>query len=219
MGSVADDGAPTRPLDPESAEWVRTLGAHGPEHDDAIAALHELLLRIARGELHRRSGQHRITGPELDDIAHQAAADALLAITGKLDQFRGESRFTTWAFAFVMFEVSSKIGRHFWRNPDVSLDAEDWDRLPDRFGFEPADRSEWRDLMAALRRAVDEELTDRQRRLFVAIVLNGVPLDALVVELKSNRNAIYKNLFDARRKLRANLVANGYLDHDTSRRP
>jgi RNA polymerase sigma-70 factor, ECF subfamily len=220
MGSVADDGSPTGPpLDPESAEWVRTLGTRGPEHDDAIARLHELLLRIARGELHRRAGQHRITGPELDDIAHQAAADALLAITGKLDQFRGESRFTTWAFAFVMFEVSSKVGRHFWRNPDVSMDTEDWDRLPDRFGFEPSDRSEWRDLVDALHKAVDEELTDRQRRLFVAIVLNGVPLDALVAELNSNRNAIYKNLFDARRKLRANLVANGYLDHDTSRRP
>jgi RNA polymerase sigma-70 factor, ECF subfamily len=205
--------------DPESDEWVRALTASGPERDDALARLHGLLLRISRSELNRRAGQHRITGPELDDIAHQAAADALLAVTGKLGQFRGESRFTTWAFTFVVFEVSGKLGRHFWRTPDVTLDAEDWDRLPDRFGLLPEDESEWRELMAALHEAVDQELTPHQRRLFVAIVLNGVPLDALVAELDSNRNAIYKSLFDARRKLRANLVANGYLDNDPARRP
>jgi RNA polymerase sigma-70 factor (ECF subfamily) len=205
--------------DPESDEWVRALTASGPERDEALARLHGLLLRISRSELNRRAGQHRITGPELDDIAHQAAADALLAVTGKLGQFRGESRFTTWAFTFVVFEVSGKLGRHFWRTPDVPLDAEDWDQLPDRFGLLPEHESEWRELMAALHKAVDQELTPHQRRLFVAIVLNGVPLDALVAQLDSNRNAIYKSLFDARRKLRANLVANGYLDNDPPRRP
>jgi RNA polymerase sigma-70 factor (ECF subfamily) len=115
---------------------------------------------------------------------------------------------------FVILEVSAKIGRHFWRNPGARLAAEDWDRLSDRFGFDPAEEAEWRDLLAALRRAVDEELTARQRRIFVALVLNGVPLDTLVVELDSNRNAIYKTMFDARRRLRAALVANGYLRDD-----
>jgi RNA polymerase sigma factor (sigma-70 family) len=206
-------------MDPDSAEWVRTLGG-GPEREDALRRLHELLLRIARSELHRRAGRHGITGPELDDVAHQAAADALLAITGKIDQFRGDSRFTTWAFKFVMFEVSNKLGRHFWRDPDVSMTAEDWDRLPNRFGLAPADESQWRDLLAGLRRAVDDELSARQRLLFVAIVLNGVPLDAMVAELGSNRNAIYQALFEARRKIRANLVANGYLDeHKPTRHP
>lgn len=171
-------------------------------------------MRIARHEARRRGGQLRIAGPELDDLAHQAAADALLAILRKLDQFRGESRFTTWAYKFVILELSSKIGRHFWRNPTVSLDAEDWDRQPDRFGFDPADASERHELFAALRRAVDQRLTDHQRRIFVALVLNGVPLDALVVELDTNRNAIYKALFDARRKLRAALVADGHLDRE-----
>jgi RNA polymerase sigma-70 factor (ECF subfamily) len=198
-------------------DWVAELRGTQAERDSATTRLHALLLRIARSELHRRSGQHRITGPELDDVAHQAAADALLAIMAKLDQFRGDSQFTTWAFKFVMFEVSSKIGRHFWRTATVPLDAEDWDRLPDRLGFEPERESEWHDLLTALRKAVDEELTERQRTLFVAIVLNGVSLDTLVVRLGSNRNAIYKALFDARRKLRAHLVANGYLTNDTRR--
>jgi RNA polymerase sigma-70 factor, ECF subfamily len=113
--------------------------------------------------------------------------------------------------------VSAKIGRHFWRHPVVPLDAEDWDRLPARFGVDPAHQAEWGDLFAALRRAVDTELTSRQREIFVAIVLNDVPLDALVVHLGSSRSAIYKMLFDARRKLRAVLAANGYLPGDSPR--
>jgi RNA polymerase sigma-70 factor, ECF subfamily len=203
-------------LDPESAEWLRVLGGAGPQQEAALARLHEMLLRIAQREARRRGPRLLIAGPELEDLAYQAAADALMAITGKLGQFRGESRFTTWAYRFVIFEVSAKIGRHFWRRPDVPLEAEDWDRLPDRFGFEPAQESEWRDLLAALRRAVDTELTPRQREVFVALVLNGIPLDALAVRLGSNRNAIYKMMFDARRKLRAALAANGYTDDDDS---
>ena len=205
-------------LDPESAEWLRTLAGASPGRDAALARLHGMLVRIALTEAGRRGPRLRIAGPELEDLAYQAAADALLAITAKLSQFRGESRFTTWSYKFVIFEISAKLGRHFWRHPSVPLDAEDWDRLPDQFGLEPERETEWRDLVAALRRAVDTELTPRQRAIFVALVLNGVPLDALVARLGSNRNAIYKMLFDARRKLRAALVANGYLDHDDTRR-
>ena len=204
-------------LDPESAEWCQALASTGRLQEAALAQLHELLVRIARGEVARRGPRLGITGPELEDLAYQAAADALLAITGKLGQFRGESRFTTWAYRFVILEVSAKIGRHFWRHPAVPWNAEDWDQLPARFGFDPAHQAEWRELLAALRRAVDTELTARQRQVFVAIVLNGVPLDALTVELASNRNALYKTLFDARRKLRAALAANGYIGDDTSR--
>ena len=204
--------------DVDSAEWLRVLAGTGPQREEGLARLHALLLRIARAEVARRGPRLRLTGPELDDLAYQAAADALIANTSKLGQFRGESRFTTWAYKFVIFEVSTKIGRHFWRHPTVPFDAEVWERLPDRFGFDPAREAEWRDLVAALRRAVDEVLTARQRRVFVAIVLNGVPLDTLVIELASNRNAIYKTMFDARRKLRAALAANGYIGDDGWRR-
>jgi RNA polymerase sigma-70 factor (ECF subfamily) len=206
-------------LDAESAEWVRTLHGPEPERHTAVGRLHALLLRIARSEVSRRSARLGVTGPELDDLAHQAAADALLAIIAKVGDFRGESRFTTWAYKFVVLEVSAKVGRHFWRNPGVPLDSEDWERLPDRFGFDPARESEWRDLLAALRRAVAEKLTERQRRIFVALVLTGVPLDTLAIELGTNRNAIYKTMFDARRKLRAALAAEGHVDDDMVRRP
>ncbi len=216
-GTAYRPSAPAAALDPESAEWVRVLAGAGPAREAALARLHELLLRIARGEVARRGPRLQVTGPELDDLAYQAAADALVAITGKIGQFRGESRFTTWAYKFVILDVSAKIGRHFWRNPGVPLDAEEWGRLPGHFGFDPAYQAEWRDLLAALRRAVDEKLTARQRAVFVAIIVNEVPLDTLVLELASNRNAIYKTLFDARRKLRAALAANGYIGDDSSR--
>ena len=181
--------------DAETDDWIRALSADGAEREQAAVRLHELLLRAARAETRRRGGQLRISGPELDDLAYQAAADAVVAVLAKIGEFRGESRFTTWAYKFVIFEVSAKIGRHFWRHPTVPMGAEDWDRLPDRFGFDPARQAEWRDL-------------------FAAIVLNDVPLDTLAMELASNRNAIYKMLFDARRKLRAALAANGYLSDE-----
>jgi RNA polymerase sigma-70 factor, ECF subfamily len=205
-----------RPLDDASREWLRCLaGADGDlrgavEREQALARLHDVLLRAARAELRRRDPVY-IDGPEREDLALQAADDALLAITGKLDQFRGESRFTTWAYKFVILEVSARLARHYWRNPPVHVSDDAWERIPDRFGAGPADRAESRDLVEALRRAVGETLSERQRRVFIAVVVEGVPLDALAVQLGSTCNAIYKTMFDARRKIRAHLVAHGYL--------
>lgn len=204
-------------LDRDSVEWLHGLRTSGRRRTEAQARLHALLLQIAHREVNRRRGQLPIAGPELDDLAHQAAADALMAIVAKLNDFRGESRFATWVYRFVILEVSTKLGRHFWRRPNVTLDNEDWERLPDRLGLDPARQSEWHELMDALHRAVEEVLTDHQRRIFVAVVLNGVPADALAAKLNTNRNAIYKTMFDARRKIRAALIANGHLEPQISR--
>jgi RNA polymerase sigma-70 factor (ECF subfamily) len=200
------------PLDRESVEWLSTLEGSGPAREAGLARLHALLLRVARAEAGRRASGLGVSGPELEDVVQQAADDALMAIVGKLGQFRGDSRFTTWAYKFVVLEVAGKLTRHAWHRATPSRVEEDWDLLPDRFGFAPEEAVEWGELFVLLRRAVDEDLTSHQRRIFVAIVLHGVPLDVLVQELGSNRNAVYKSLFDARRKLRARLVANGYMD-------
>ncbi len=154
----------------------------------------------------------RISGPELDDVAAQAAADAMIAVIAKLETFRGDSRFTTWVYKFVMFEVSSKIARHFSRHETVAFETEDWDRLESDPDDDPATSSERRELVQRLRRAIEADLTPHQRRIFEAVVLQGIPLDQLAVELGTNRNALYKTMFDARRKLRTALAANGYLD-------
>jgi RNA polymerase sigma-70 factor (ECF subfamily) len=208
-------------LDPDSAEWIAALTGTVAERSQGEARLHALSVRVASSELRRRSATVPwLIGVELDDLAHQAAADAMLAILRKLETFRGESRFTTWAYKFVVFEVSAKLGRHHWRlHPHVPLEAESWEHLPDRFGVDPGEAAQRADMVRAVRRAVDQTLTAHQRRLFIALVLEGTPLDALAERLGTNRNAIYKTLYDARRKIRAYLVANGYLEHEGADRP
>jgi RNA polymerase sigma-70 factor (ECF subfamily) len=176
------------------------------------ARLHELCLRAARAEVSRRAARLRLVGPELDDVAHQAADDAMVAILRKLDTFRGESRFTTWAYRFVILEVSGKVTRHFWAGAADSIDTDQWERLPDRFGFSPEQAAESADLLHAIRRAADEVLSERQRSVFVALVVDGIPLDVLTERLNTNRNALYQTMFDARRKIRRFLEANGYVD-------
>jgi RNA polymerase sigma-70 factor, ECF subfamily len=192
-------------------EWLAGLRGSGVQRDDTLAELRELLLRVARFECERRRGLLRVRGPELEDIAQQAANDALVSIMAKLDEFRGESRFTTWAYKFVMFQVSTKIGRHFWRTGSPTLgEPVDPERIADRLATAPDQRAEQRELLRALARAVEQDLTEHQRKVFVAIALDDVPVDALAAELGSNRNAVYKALFDARRKLRGSLADAGY---------
>jgi RNA polymerase sigma-70 factor, ECF subfamily len=197
-------------LDEESSAWLRRLG--GRERQAAERDLYARLVRIALAEVRRRSARTPVTGPELDDVAHQAAGDAMLAILAKLGDFRGESRFITWAYRFVILEVSAKLGRHYWRNPSAALDAGQWERLPDRFGIDPQQHAEAAGILAEVRRVVDKELTAHQRRVFTAIMVDEIPLDALAARLGLRRNAIYKVIFDARLKIRRALVANGYLD-------
>ena len=195
----------------ENCAWVRDLSSAGDRRELASRRLYEILLRAARAEAGRRATRLRLAGPELDDLAHQAAADALLAICGKIETFRGDCKFTTWAYKFVIFDVAAKVNRHFWQRAGVAFDEEDWDRLPARLGIEPESHAESRDLMTAVHRAVDENLTAKQRMVFVALVLNGMPTDVLADQLGATHNAIYKMMFDARRKLRAALVDAGYL--------
>ena len=191
---------------------VRVLSPDSGEHEAGLARLHGLLLRAARAEAARRSGRTGIRGRELDDLAHQAAADAAVAILRRLPDFRGDSRFSTWAYKFVIFEVSSKLARHAWRRERIQLDETAWHRLPARLGGNPDDAYAAAALVDAVQDAVRAVLTPHQRHVFVAIIVDGMPLDELVEQLRSSRGAIYKTLFDARRKLRAHLVNNGMLD-------
>jgi RNA polymerase sigma-70 factor (ECF subfamily) len=208
---VTVERPPAATPDRTSRRWVEQLHSGHPRHEHAAARLHDVLHRAAMHELHRRRGRlGALAGPELDDVAQQCADDALMKILARIDAFEGRSRFTTWAYAFVIFEVSSKVARHAWRHHPLSRDDLTWDHLPDTLTPKPGDQAERREQLAALTKAIEEDLTPRQREVFVAIALNDVPIDVLALELGSNRNAIYKNLFDARRRLRASLAAAGH---------
>jgi RNA polymerase sigma-70 factor (ECF subfamily) len=208
---VTIPGMPARAdLDAESRRWLTQLRVGHPRYDETLGTLHDVFRRVAAFELSRRRHQLRgVGGPEFDDLAQQAADDALINVLDKLDDFRGLSRFTTWAYKFVMFEVSAKVARHAWRRQSPSAEEPDWDQLPDVSGPRPDDWLEQRARLEALSQAI-AELTDRQREVFVAVALNEVPIDVVALKLGTNRNAVYKNLFDARRRLRARIAAAGH---------
>jgi RNA polymerase sigma-70 factor (ECF subfamily) len=199
-----------RPFDPETREWLRCLRGTGRERDDALARLHALLLRAARFEVSRRRAMlPHLRGDDLDDIAHQAADDALVSILDRLDDFRGASRFTTWAYKFALLEAAVKLRRRAWQGREVPLEPEAWALLASRAAAPDAE-AERGELLASLQTAIAEALTTHQRRVLVALALNGVPIDVLAERLGTTRGALYKTLHDARRKLRAHLARAGF---------
>ncbi|HEX8856645.1 MAG TPA: sigma-70 family RNA polymerase sigma factor [Thermoleophilaceae bacterium] len=203
-------GKPPAGPDAASRQWVEQLRVGHPRHHQAVGSLHDLLRRVAISELSRRRPQlQSVTGPEFDDLAQQAADDALVKVLDRIDDFRGLSRFTTWAYKFVIFEVSATVARHAWRRQPPGVEELAWDQLPDPLAPRPEDRMEQRAQLDALSQAL-AKLTDRQREVFVAIALNEVPIDIVALKLGTNRGAVYKNLFDARRNLRARMAAAGH---------
>ena len=191
---------------------LSALRAEGPERDQAIAELHDLLLRAARSEVgRRRAALSYVRGEELEDIATQAADDAMVALLAKLDDFRGASRFTTWAYKFALLEAGVKLRRRAWQGREVTLEPESWSGFADR-GGSAQDDLEQAELLKALREAVEGVLTPHQRQVFVALALNEVPIDVLAERLDTTRGALYKTLHDARRKLRRELASAGLVE-------
>jgi len=199
-------------LDDESRGWLHALSETGPTREAAVERLHALLLRAARFEVTRRRGAAGVNGGgsrELDDLAMQAADDALVAILRKLHSYRGDSRFTTWAYKFALLEAAGKVRRRPWHGREVPLEADDWAQVLDDRRASPAGQAEVLELIGAVRDAIAEVLTPQQRSVLVAITLNDVPLDVLAERRATTRGAIYKTLHDARRKLRARLAEDG----------
>jgi RNA polymerase sigma-70 factor (ECF subfamily) len=208
--------AASRRLDPDSAEWLRSLRSDGPGRDEAIARLHDLLLRAARYEVgRRRPALPHLRGNELEDIAVEAADDAVLSVLRRLDDFRGLSRFTTWAYKFALLEAAVKLRRRAWQGREVPLEPEAWSLLSSA-RLQPDEEAEQGEVLATLKQAMTDVLTPHQRRVLVALALNGVPIDVLAERLNTTRGALYKTLHDARRKLRRHLADRG-LSYETGK--
>jgi RNA polymerase sigma-70 factor, ECF subfamily len=205
--------AAAAPIDLESREWLRALRADD-DREAAIARLHSLLLRGARFEVaHRRPSLPHLRGNELDEIALEAADDALMSVLRRLDDFRGASRFTTWAYKFALLEAAVKLRKRAWQGREIPLEPEGWDSHRSRT-LGPAAATEQSELLSAVGAAIAEALTPHQRTVLVALALNGVPIDVLAERLNSNRGALYKTLHDARRKLRTHLLERGFVLDD-----
>jgi RNA polymerase sigma-70 factor (ECF subfamily) len=195
--------------------WWTHLGDEGPEGDLALARLHGLLVRASRHQVWRlRDLLHGADADRIDDLAQQAADDAMVAVLRKLPTFEGRSRFTTWAYKFAILHAGVAVRSQAWRDREVPL--------PDTLtvadaGPSPTDWSEATQLARAVQDAIATQLTPHQRRVVLALLVEEVPIDVLADRLGTTRNALYKALHDARRRLRAALVADGHLEAPSAR--
>ena len=191
--------------DDDSAAWVAALSAPGPAREAAAERLHELLLRAARFEVsRRRASLPYLRGGDFDDLAVQSADDAFMAVMAKLDTFRGDSRFTTWAYKFALLEAAVKLRRRAWQGREIPLEPETWEVFA-AGRPSPHVRAEESEVLRELKTAIEQELSPHQREVLVALTLNGVPIDVLAERLNTTRGALYKTLHDARKKLRTQI--------------
>ena len=175
----------------------------------ALRRLHDVLLRASRHQVWRLHDLLPGAGAgELEDLAQQAADDALVAVLRQLGTFEGRARFTTWAYKFGVLHAGVAVRRQAWRHREVPL--------PDTVVVadtspSPADLTEAAQLARAVEAAIATSLTPHQRRVVLALLVEDVPIDVLAERLGSTRNAFYKTLHDARRRLRTALDATGHL--------
>lgn len=192
-------------------QWISAL--RGAKRDEAISDLRALLVRGLRSALRRQRG---VSDAAVEDFVQEA----LVKILDNLDSFRGESRFTTWAQKVSVRTAFTELRRKEWRN--VSL-QEITDRY-DTAGHEPLEMADPQPapedlatkqvMFDTVRRLIYEELTERQREAIVAVMLGGMPLEEAARRLGTNRNALYKLLYDARKKLKRCLISEGISEQD-----
>jgi RNA polymerase sigma-70 factor (ECF subfamily) len=184
-------------LDAQSRAWWSRLHGREAVRDQAIAELYECLRREAWFHIRLRSSG--LCSVDVDDLAVQAATDALLALLRKLESYRGESQFWTWARRFAQLEAPVSIRRRL-RHDRLAEDPECVSAAADP-GCSPQELVETREQLRELGELISSRLTANQRTVLVAVALDGVPAATLAAELHTTRGAVYKSLHDARRKL------------------
>jgi RNA polymerase sigma-70 factor, ECF subfamily len=202
-------------IDAESQAWIDRLTPGGDNLEAGIEELHSLLLKGARFEVgRRRATLPHLRGEDFEDLAQQSADDALLAVLRKLREFRGESRFTTWAYKFALLEAAARVRSRAWQGREIPTEPDSWSLSP-ACASTAQESLEMKELLSALKVAMASDLSAHQREVLVAVALNDVPIDVLAARLGRSRGAIYKTIHDARQKLRACLAARGINLSDT----
>ena len=187
-------------------EWLTAL--RGPGQEEALSDLRVLL---ARGLGYALAGRVNVREADIQDFVQ----DSLLKILGALDSFRGESQFLTWAQKIAVHVAFTELRRRRWK--DVSLEnvtqgAEESEFIPETLADKrdgPEKQAIQNDMLRAMRRIMTEELTEKQRQVLVAVQINGMPLQEVADRMHTNRNALYKLVHDARRRLKKRMMAEG----------
>lgn len=190
-------------------DWIVRLSMTGAIREDAIAQLHALMMRAARHQVTRMPEAVDLGASRREEIINAAADEATMSVLTRLDTFEGRSKFTTWAFKFGILHAGVEVRRAHWNGREINLED-----LGDRFEHadpSPPSQVEASAMAAALKLAMYSVLTSHQRRVAVALLIDGVPIDVLAERLGTRRGALYKTLHDARRRLRAELARQGYL--------
>lgn len=212
--------APEGHDDGEPDDWVGALSSTGAEQAEAMRALHALMVRAAAHQVWRmRSALPDSSPGTVDVIVNQAADEAMTALLGKLHTFEGRSRFTTWAFKFAILQAATDVRRMQWQHREVELRDLDLADAATEAHDGPEHHAEGADLARALADSMRTCLTPHQRRVAIALLVDGVPIDVLAERLGSNRNALYKTVHDVRQRLRRDLTRRGYLPPERVTRP
>lgn len=195
-------------------EWVPRLSTPGPVRDQTIGVLHELMIRAARHQVDRMPESAALGVARRTEIVHAAADEATVSVLTRLGTFEGRSKFTTWAYKFGILHAGVEVRRVAWRGREIDLASIP---EPSATGPTPESQAEGRDLARAVRQGLDQALSPHQRRIALALLVDEVPIDVLAERLGTTRSALYKTLHDARKRLRAFLGDQGYLDLPSSK--
>ena len=213
---LLDSPVPAVPsAEPSNQVWPELFLADGPAHDDAVRRLHSSMTKAARHQVAYMSPDLPVIGGvRVEEIVKQSADEATVAALGKLASFEGRSRFTTWAYKFGVLYASNEVRRNMWRHREVNLD-----NLPEFAGAftSPEQHVEHLEFAQAVEAAIQVVLTPHQRKVAVALLVEGIPIDVLAERMGTNRNALYKTVFEARARLRAQLTTAGYFAEATAK--
>jgi RNA polymerase sigma-70 factor (ECF subfamily) len=197
-------------------QWLADLRSEGPRQQEAIEDLRRAMERAALFYVRRRSpGLKGVTVDEQESLAQDAAQEATLQALAKLDSFRGESRFLTWASAIAVGRAMTALRRRFWLDVSLERVPDGWDEpaevaLSTNGWDHPDMAAQRREIWEVIREVIEKELTRRQREVLNQVVLNGASAEDVAEQLGTTPGALYKMTHDARRKLKAGLEKRGF---------
>lgn len=196
--------------------WLSDLRADGDIKEAAVADLRAV---IAKGLPYALSRWLSPSLPQFQALVEEVTQETLLRVLDQMDTFEGRSQFTTWVHKIAIRIALTELRRKRWR--DTSLDelTENEDMPPPQGLLEdsqagPENLAERADMLKHVRRVIDEELTDRQRKALTMLAIQDVSMKDAARKLKTNRNALYKLLHDARLRLKNRLAMEDISAHD-----
>jgi RNA polymerase sigma-70 factor (ECF subfamily) len=192
-------------------EWLADLRAEGNAREEALEDLHAIILRGLPYALSRWLSP---SSPQFQSLTEEVAQDTLLRVLDQLGTFEGRSQFTTWVHKIAIRIALTELRRKRWQDSSLDdlVDNEDMpapQRILEDTHATPEQTAVRTDMLVRIRHVIDEELTERQRKALTMLTMEGMPMEEAARRLKTNRNALYKLLHDARLRLKQRLEREG----------